>query len=316
MSIKADEMLKNEKDYNPTSFNKVKNLVARVNKDIVTRLDNNGNVVSDLVTRDANGVVTGVEKKNISDAELKQMFEIEPKFDVTGEKGLVSQYIKSLNKPDVTTKTVGNKDITTTKYQGSEAMAKKMAQDATNNHSAVYAALEDLGLDPDEKSNYSNQEVLAKVAGYYETLLNETTKESVSEKLNLDQEKFDADERQRGVTNKNAAATLKIAQEKAKLDGTDTVETTTKELTSEGKKFVERYKKANKGAMPFENEYPPNSYVIKKTSSKVKTSSSASQKPPARKEIKRSDIASKAKAAGYSVKEYEALLIKKGITIK
>ena len=37
---------------------------------------------------------------------------------------------------------------------------------------------------------------------------------------------------------------------------------------------------------------------------------------PAKKEIKRSDIASKAKAAGYSEKEYEALLKKNGITIK
>jgi hypothetical protein len=290
-------MLKNEKDYNPTSFNKVKNLVARVNKDIVTRLDNNGNVVSDLVKRDVNGVVIGVEKKDISDAELKQMFEIEPKFDVTGEKGLVSQYIKSLNKPDVTTKTVGNKDITTTKYQGSEAMAKKMAQDATNNHSAVYAALEDLGLDPENKDYYTDEKVLKKVAGYYETLLNETTKESVSEKLNLDQANYNNKVKQQNIDNDISTKTLKVAQDKAKQDGVATVETTTKELTSEGKKFVERYKKANKGAMPFENEYPPNSYVIKKTSSKVKTSSGKTQQAPTKAELKAKADALRAKYA-------------------
>jgi len=39
-------------------------------------------------------------------------------------------------------------------------------------------------------------------------------------------------------------------------------------------------------------------------------------KQPTKKEIKRSDISTKAAAAGYSVKEYEALLIKNGVTIK
>lgn len=39
------------------------------------------------------------------------------------------------------------------------------------------------------------------------------------------------------------------------------------------------------------------------------------QPQPAKKEIKRSDIATKAVAAGYSVKEYEALLIKNGVKI-
>ncbi len=40
------------------------------------------------------------------------------------------------------------------------------------------------------------------------------------------------------------------------------------------------------------------------------------QTPPAKKEIKRSDISAKAKAAGYSTSEYEALLKKNGVTIK
>jgi hypothetical protein len=41
-----------------------------------------------------------------------------------------------------------------------------------------------------------------------------------------------------------------------------------------------------------------------------------STKTTTKKEISRGDIASKAQAAGYSVKEYEALLIKNGVTIK
>ena len=45
------------------------------------------------------------------------------------------------------------------------------------------------------------------------------------------------------------------------------------------------------------------------------TQDATPKQQPAKKEIKRSDIATKAAAAGYSVKEYEALLIKNGVKI-
>lgn len=45
------------------------------------------------------------------------------------------------------------------------------------------------------------------------------------------------------------------------------------------------------------------------------TQDATPKQEPAKKEIKRSDIATKAAAAGYSVKEYEALLIKNGVKI-
>lgn len=50
-------------------------------------------------------------------------------------------------------------------------------------------------------------------------------------------------------------------------------------------------------------------------SDRTKTGSKEATPQPAKKEIKRSDISSKAAAAGYTVKEYEALLNKNGIKI-
>lgn len=181
MSLKADEMLKNEKDYNPTSFNKVKDLVAIVGKNLVTRLDDNGNVVSDIVKRDPNtGAIIGIEKENISDGELKQMFEIEPKFDVTGEKGINTQFIKALKTPTLNSKMEGNNKVTTSSYPEAPTLAETFATEAIQNHSGVYYALEKIkedangkpiSLDPEDKSNYSNPEVLKLVHDYYKNNL-------------------------------------------------------------------------------------------------------------------------------------------------
>lgn len=54
-------------------------------------------------------------------------------------------------------------------------------------------------------------------------------------------------------------------------------------------------------------------YLYNKSQAEGKQAGSASEN---KKEINRADIDSKAKAAGYSSKEYEALLIKNGVTIK
>jgi hypothetical protein len=44
---KAEEMQKNRDGYNQTSFGRVTKLVDRVNKDVITRIDDNGDVVND-----------------------------------------------------------------------------------------------------------------------------------------------------------------------------------------------------------------------------------------------------------------------------
>jgi hypothetical protein len=54
---------------------------------------------------------------------------------------------------------------------GSEELAKTMAIAATKNHSAVYSALEELGMDPENEDNYKG-DALVQVQSLYENLLN------------------------------------------------------------------------------------------------------------------------------------------------
>jgi hypothetical protein len=56
-------------------------------------------------------------------------------------------------------------------HPGSEELAKTMAIAATKNHSAVYSALEELGMDPENEDNYKG-DALVQVQSLYENLLN------------------------------------------------------------------------------------------------------------------------------------------------
>lgn len=292
MSLKADEMLKNEKDYNPTSFKKVKDLVAIVGKNLVTRIDDNGNVVSDIVKRDQNtGAIIGIEKENISDGELKQMFEIEPKFDVTGEKGMYAQFRKVLDKPNVVIEPKGNYKVTTTSYPEAESTAETLANEAVNNHSAMYWAMEQIKedekgnpiqLDPEDKSNYSNPKVKEIVYDFVKKDLMKKAQTTVSKERDFQEAKFKADQEQRGVTNANEAKRIAQAEAKAKEDGKTKKERTVQVLTKRGIDFENAYKKANDGMMPLKSEYPPNSYVTEKvTTNEAAGSSKKSQEKPA-----------------------------------
>ena len=213
MSLKAEEMLKNEKDYNSTSFNKAKDLVARTNKDLVADFDEDGNFVYNLVKRDPNnGTIIGIEKKNISDGELRQMYDIVPKFNVTGEKGMIDQYQKSIGKAIPKEEIIGGNVVKSLYTPGSKEVAKTMAQAATRDKSAVYAALEELRLDPENKDNYK-EDVLVKVTGYYEDLLNKNATNVETSRLpNYKQLELNNKVKQQGFSNTNEAERIRISK--------------------------------------------------------------------------------------------------------
>jgi len=318
MSIKAEEMLKNEQDYNPTSFNKVKEVVARANKDLITRLDENGNLVNDLVKRDDNGVVIGYDKKGLTDFELKQMFEIVPKFNITGDKGLVSQFKKDLrkieDKVDIVRTPKGEMKRITNGYEGYEDTAAVTAKELLKNKSAVYTALETLGADPENNDNYTNKDVLDKVETYYKNILLDSAKPVVSEIPYLERDEFNNKVKQQNIDNDIARQNLKLSKQRLDQENS-TVVYEDEELTPQGLREKAAFEKKYPGVPMEKKYYTPGAIKTKKTTEKTKSNPNA--KPaPAKKEINRSEIASKAKAAGYSVKEYEALLIKNGVTIK
>jgi hypothetical protein len=85
------------------------------------------------------------------------------------EKKLIDQP-KSIGKAVTIENVVDGKETKTT-FPGSEELAKTMAIAATKNHSAVYSALEELGMDPENEDNYKG-DALVQVQSLYENLLN------------------------------------------------------------------------------------------------------------------------------------------------
>jgi hypothetical protein len=65
---------------------------------------------------------------------------------------LIDQFQKKALKAVTIENVVDGKETKTT--PGSEELAKTMAIAATKNHSAVYSALEELGMDPENEDNY------------------------------------------------------------------------------------------------------------------------------------------------------------------
>ena len=90
-----------------------------------------------------------------------------------------------------------------------------MAKSATKNKAAVYSALQELGLDPENEANYADEKVLEKVANHYENLLNKNAPKVESEKPNLEVARFNADQAQRKISNSNEQIRIKIAKEAA-----------------------------------------------------------------------------------------------------
>jgi hypothetical protein len=240
MSLKAEEMQKNRDGYNQTSFGRVTKLVDRVNKDVITRIDDNGDVVNDLVIRDGNNTIIGVEKKGITDAEIKKMLQIEPKYDVTGDKGLLDQFAKSIGKSVTIENVVDGKETKTTYTPGSEEVAKTMAIAATKDHSAVYSALEELGMDPENEDNYKG-DALVKVQSLYENLMNKSAPKTEGSKENYDEQNYNLKVAGLAVSQQNATTNANNSKNTiANSNKNSETTTTSPALTITGKPILDK----------------------------------------------------------------------------
>ncbi len=255
LALTVESWIKNEAALNPSSLSKKKVFLESMKTDLVRDYDATGRSVYSMANRDADGNVTGMKFKNISGDQLKKYLNVESKYDVTGDKGLYSDFLKTLKTPTINSKVENGEKVTTSSYPEAVSTAKTMAKEATQDHSAVYWAIEqlpkELKLDPEDESNYTNPEVLAKVEKLvYDDLIAKAPTGTVKE-ANYDEANHKL--KVQGVA--ISLGNLSIAQANAKLaklkyeseTDTDKTNTTTSKLNALGRKMNEEYKAANNG---------------------------------------------------------------------
>jgi len=277
LSLVVEGWQKNESDLNPSSLEKAKNFLQKLKTDTVRDYDENGRAVYTIVDRDASGNPVKILHNKITGEQVKELLNVEPKFNVTGEKGINAQFIKSLGKPTVNSQIKGNNKITTTSYPEAESVAETMANEATQNHSGVYYALEQLKLDPDKKENYSDPKVLEQVKGYFKKSMMDLAQPGVVVDNNfeaanyaLSLKKEANDERQRRLDN---TFKEKEFNQKQIEDGYVTVGQTKYIFTPEGKAAQKKFysNPDNKGKAMTAADYPADqiNYYVERTSKKV-----------------------------------------------
>jgi hypothetical protein len=251
LALTVESWIKNEADLNPSSLSNKKGFIEKMKTDLVRDYDATGRSVYSMANRDADGNVTGMKFQNITGEQLKKYLNVEPKFEVTGEKGLVAQYTKSIGKQITTTNVVNGMEITTIETPGAAGMAKTMAKEATQSHSAVYSALEQLGIDPENEANYKDEKVLEKVQDHYETLLAANAPKTESSKKNYDEKEYQMKVQGVNISLGNLSvsqATAKLAKLKFEYENNTTkTSTTTNKLNAKGIKLNAEYKKQHEG---------------------------------------------------------------------
>lgn len=192
LNLKVQELQTNQDAYNPISFNKVKDVLAKMTAgNIMQSNDANGNARYTIIDKDDDGNVTKVLYKDLNKKQLMDILTPVAKFNVAGEKGLIDSYKKSVGKEREVTKIVGNKEITEKYTPGADEVAKTMAEEAVSDKSAMYYALDKLGLDPDKESNYTNPNIVKKATDYFEEVLKSTTPTDKSEKADYKKANYD-----------------------------------------------------------------------------------------------------------------------------
>lgn len=92
LKAKAEELIKNEKNYNPKSLAKVKGVLEQMaNGNLNETIDENGNSKFTLVGKDDDGNISKLIFKDINSKQLMSVLNPKAKFDVSGEKGFVDR---------------------------------------------------------------------------------------------------------------------------------------------------------------------------------------------------------------------------------
>lgn len=226
LNLKIQELQKNENAYNPASFNKVKDVLAKMTAgNIMQSNDANGNARYTLIDKDDDGNVTKVLYKDLNKQQLMDILTPVDKFNVSGEKGFIDQFQKSVGKEREIKKNVGNKEITEKYIPGAEEVAKSMAKEVTSNRSAMYYALDKLGLDPENPENYTDPKIQQKASDYFEEVLKSTTPSTKSEtadykkanyELAVEKERNDQAQRAKDNARKDREEAQKTKEAKAK----------------------------------------------------------------------------------------------------
>jgi len=226
LNLKVQELQTNEKAYNPASFNKVKDVLAKMTAgNIMQSNDANGNPRYTLIDKDDNGNVTKVLYKDLNKKQLMDLLTPVDKFNVSGEKGFIDQFQKSVGKEREVKKLVGNKEVTEKYTPGAEEVAKSMAKEAISNRSAMYFALDKLGLDPENPVNYTDPKIQQQASDYFEEVLKSTTPSTKSEEadykkanyeLAVQKERNDQAQRAKDNARKDREEAQKIKEAKAK----------------------------------------------------------------------------------------------------
>lgn len=325
-----EDWVKNAKDYNPESLKSKAALLDKISSgDIVQSNDANGNPVFTLFDRDENNNISSLSQKNLTSSQLLKLLTPEKAFNIDGKDGFIDLFNKNIGKERKVIEGSGLNAKEKTYNPGAEELAKLMANDAVNDRSKMFETLQRMGLDPNDENNYSNTEVKDKAKTYLEKMLMVTAPTTVSNKpdtsiemLEMARIKERNDQIQRGIDNDFKQ---KDFNQKQLEKNTVTVGTTEYKFTDIGIKAKEAFyaNPKNEHKNMTSEDWPAGSFKVVRTTTKVdskkpaKTTGTIAKKTaPAKKQINRSEISSKAKAAGYSTKEYEALLKKNGVIIK
>lgn len=299
LSLVVEGWQKNEADLNPSSLEKAKTILQKLKTDMVRDYDENGRSVYTIIERNEKGEPIKKLYDKISAEKVKELLTVEPKFDVTGEKGLISQFKKNLRKVDDKKEVVmtpkGEVLRTTNGYEGYEDVATVTAKELTKNHSAVYSALEELGLDPEKKDYYKDENTLKKVEELYKKTLIDSVKPSVSEVPYLDREKLNETKRQNKEQIRVSKGNLAVSQQRANYDMSEKTETSSIKLTPEGEKARQADIKKYGTAYPLSNY---DHITTKKTvGTKSNSKSKGTTKTPTKAELKAKADALRAKYA-------------------
>lgn len=313
-----EDWVKNAKEYNSESLKSKAAILDKIaSGDIVQSNDANGNPVFTLFDRDENNNISSLSQKNLTSSQLLKLLTPEKAFNIDGKDGFIDLFNKNIGKERKVIEGSGLNAKEKTYNPGAEELAKLMANDAVNDRSKMFETLQRMGLDPNDENNYSNTDVKDKAKTYLENMLMVTAPTTVSNKpdtsiemLSLARTKERNDQIQRGIDNDFKQ---KDFNQKQLEKNTVTVGTTEYQFTDIGNKAKKDFyaKPENKGKNMTSEDWPAGSFKVVRTTTKVD-----SKKPAPRKTVSRSEIAAKAKAAGYSTKAYEAALKKKGVIIK
>lgn len=303
------------------------------NGQIVQTNDANGNGRFTVYDKDeTTGEINELKCKEVTAPELMKMLMPVAAFNIDGVSGkngssLVKIYNENIGKERKIIIGTGLNAKEKTFNPGSAELAKIMADDAIKDKAKLYELFSRVGIDPEDESNYSKTENVEKAHKFLEDLLIKTAPETLSDKPNTDIVNYNLNVNKEA--NNQANFNTKRSDDKYEFEATrsdkkeetnkDTKTTKTPVLNAGGLLNRAKWLKENpkKRASDFVGAYTDYSDVSTTTSTTKKGDKPQAQaKSEVKKEIKRSDIASKAKAAGYSVKEYEALLKKNGVSIK